>query len=883
MAKTYAGEIAASGAGVAEEEQIHTQNYNVAHFIDESIIAILKGNNIFESVLSVEDVRNKLINIVTNIEFEDLTEKGLDGYWTTAGNKIVIAKNHEKKLFNSQNAKETLVHELLHALTTIEQLYNHENQIYESYCGINRSYYIQEKNRFEEYGRGLNEGITEYLAQKLCLTDGYRYSSGKISFDVSGSYPMEQIMISQLAILYGEDKIIEAYLNNHDIDMPHEEYLEIREYFDFINDTDSHIRNVVKGRSYKDLSQEELEDVTLSRSKIENKFIDSQQFFLENCLINEINNINTLEQAEEIKIKLQRLNKLNITIEGNENANYDKYNFAFIRKYLQIANRDKSYDEQVKFEDVEKYIVGDLSGLVTLNNKLLKTADTLNNSDKLLKKIGGFFVEGFQEIIADIKNSKKLSPIIEKIAVTLNQSKKSHESLSYSKQSKFTEIDRESEGKIYIKECGKEIIAGEEIIAYQYLTEEEFLRYQAGDRDVKGEILKGNIDIKRLKKDEEYKKAVGERLLAQDRIEDKLLNYNGYIGYIDENLYKHVNPEVQMRFEEQEKYIKLDLDGFDETMYITEMQNKEAEVSEYILLSKSELKERRIDSHYMPMNLLHGEIDLAKLNKDDRYREFVQSKFLNKERLDKCSMLYDSYVGEITDKWLNFSAKMEHVEEFAIWGANGEEKIESKIKIDNKEKKVNWYLEKGDKTGEKDEFGNELYTYEYISSDEMKKMWADKGYKDSEDREKHILIGSESDIKYLSYEQANSRLVYEGGYIGIDMGLRVEKGNKQCLEVKDAVIWENNGVIYVSKANGKELETKTKIMCNLDLERIGNDPEYEKFVFDNVLTLENINDIFAGNRNNIEISEKDGEFSYIINKKEQEEKEKTYHNKGIDR
>ena len=181
-----------------------------------------------------------------------------------------------------------------------------------------------------ENGQGLNEGLTEYLAQKLCPKSEYVYNRGYVSFNISGVYAMEQVAIKQIAILYGEEKIIDAYLNNHDIDMPQEQYLELRTNFDYINEKESKIRNIYKGRSFEELSDVEQTDVLKATDNIEDIFIQSQQYFLENCLMEEIRTVSNLEQAEVLKEKLKQLNSLRINIRNNEKANYEKYNFAFI-------------------------------------------------------------------------------------------------------------------------------------------------------------------------------------------------------------------------------------------------------------------------------------------------------------------------------------------------------------------------------------------------------------------------------------------------------------------------------------------------------------------------------------------------------------------------
>lgn len=139
-----------------------------------------------------------------------MSHDGCVGYWQSSTGTLAIEETLREQL-DYVYTKETIIHELLHALSTTGQVYNDEIHGWEEWCGILR-YFGPSEN-----GRGLNEGITEYLAQKLCPNINPDNKSirdiGSISANVFGAYRYEQTIVNQIAILYGEDKIIDAYFN----------------------------------------------------------------------------------------------------------------------------------------------------------------------------------------------------------------------------------------------------------------------------------------------------------------------------------------------------------------------------------------------------------------------------------------------------------------------------------------------------------------------------------------------------------------------------------------------------------------------------------------------------------------------------------------------
>ena len=827
----------------------------IQNIIDSTIIDRLYKNNIFEnimlddksfaSIMSINQVRNKLLSIVKNIEYKDLSKKECYGYWEPFNNNLVI---HESLTNDKLQYDQTVIHELLHALTTTETDYSWSKRQYEKYSGM-QCWYLQDGNKtWQEYGRGLNEGTTEWLAERLLSSEEYKYEYLDVSFMHSGSYPFEQVTIKQLALLYGEDKIIDAYLNNHDIEIPEKDFKLFRRVCDHINEQESHISNIRQGRKLDELSNDEQKKINDAQKNIADTFKASQEFFLEKCLTEKINEMSTKEQAFELGEKLRLLNSIEIKVKDNPKANYEEYNFRFIRKYLQIINKDLDQDNKVTFEQMENFLSGN-----------------------------------------DLSIAQSQASFIGKIKSSFLKLKDAVKSYLPKKEAEFIQVGRGQEEKIYLKQCGKEVIGGNNVYNYQYLTEEEYLQYQAGDINVKGEILKGNIDFKKFKKDKEYAKVVSEQLLNQDRIDDKIINYNGYIGYIDNELNKQENPDVQLRLEENEKYIKVKPDGYEQEMYILELPGRDEKeyskvfnqapekdsknkLKQYKLFTKEDVKFCKQFGTAWRGVTIQGNIDLGRISYDNKYKEFLEKQLITKERVEEKCRDFQGYVGEIKDCGYEFEKVNynNYLEQFANRGANGEEKrVGVKYITNNKGereiKEFSWYIQKGEKTGEKDLFGNEIYNYEIINSEEMMKMWQDKSYINSPNREKLVIKSSEQDVQYMSHRKAIVGSIYYDGYVGSDRAL---KNSQKAFVLPEygVVLWEKNGKVYCSldDPDGPEetYSSKKQIFGNIDIERMNNDPEYKKFMEENVLTYDNLKDITLYNKiNKIEIKEVDGNLS----------------------
>lgn len=568
------------------------------------LIDKLKENNVFEQYMSINDIEKKLDSIVKEVIVEDLSAHGTNGEWNF-GNLCLYLD--EKKILENgltKKLKRTISHELLHALTT--RVINAKNVR----CGLYS--YSLNNSKVVYSGRGLNEGTTEYFISKFYpnyYIETYTYSDKVNLLTDITNYSLEQVVVKQIAALYGEDKIIKAYLNNSDIEMPREQYMNIRENMDFITEKRTRNAHILKGREISELSKVEQIKVNMNYDVIEDVFIKNQEYFLEQCLNPEINKINTKQQAEELKSKLKELNSFNINIEGNENANYEKYNFRFIRKYLQIVNKDRSENKKVSFDEVEEY---------------LKSNNSLDvRKESLFNKIVGHFIK-----------------MKEGIKLQLSE-----------KKSVFIPIDRGNEGIIYIRECGSEKIAGKKVAKYQYLTSEEYMEFKNSGRQYTGEILRGNIDLKKVAKDKKYASVLAHKVLSESWIKDKLLNCNGYVGHVSSG-WACIYEEVRKRMQEEYSFVPFKLAGFNKELYIIQEKSIDhCDLTDYTIVNREEVEKYRNGENNLGIKIKEN-IDLYRFTHDNIYRSFVENNLLTKNIVSKKNM----YFG-MCDKGINTNNK----------------------------------------------------------------------------------------------------------------------------------------------------------------------------------------------------------------------------------
>lgn len=780
----------------------------ISIFIEE-----LNKNNIFSNRMSVLDIESKLQNNIKIVK-ADLSGKEELGYWEPQYKTLNISKNLDIK----GRDKRVLIHELIHALTT------NENSVSGLVFGNNYT--------------GITEGITEWLTNKLVPNLKYKYEYGKVSFNSKSiPYSFEEICVEQLAILFGDEMLIDAMLFNDiskivDKVSSRPDFDKYCRIFDEIN-KDSYFRDMVRKTNIKELSFETQEFIENDKNEIAEKFKNAQRIFLGKFLMTEIKTViksQDIAKLEELKEKLKKLNELNINIEGEKDISYEKYNILFVKEYIKIVNKYKKPNEYIKFDDVEKYIKGED------NNKLiLREVSFRSRVKNRLKNIFNINVE----------------------------------------KNKVTQILRGNEESIYLKEVGKESIGGKEISLYEYLTEKQ---YTGKTKVLSKNIIKGNIDFKKLKKDERYRKNVGEKLLRNEAIEEAKLNYDGYIGEINENYEKNIDEEVEKRV--KENIMAISLKNGPDFKYVVKTPYKKQivgngiyEIPCYKYLTKKELDEYRRDLDNIETSnlktiyaedkniLLIDELDMDRLKSDSKYKEFIEKEFLSEYRVEKCKGKYQGYLGGVKaiGKDLSVLSFPQVKEVLSDCGVKGEKKVKTPL--------GNFYIKSLGVDKE-----NNTNMYEIISSDKMCKLRENVG-EHKEDVEPIIVYGDINPIlkdERTSYVNLCNAISKNGGYIGENEELR-EKYSKNTITIEDDFysysIWKQGKSYYIGKdMSGVDvLKRSAKIKGNLDIIKMNEDEKYNKFVRENVLKSNNLSLLSLGKLDEINIKEVDGEFCIEFN------------------
>lgn len=222
-----------------------------------------------------------------------------------------------------------IIHELLHALTRDVQL--SDNNKGEGFTGIHYMEFSEtyrwgkKDTKVYDVGRGLNEGITEWLAgklvgEKMLPKRNNVYNISGIDNIESVSYPLHQTLVKELAVLYGEDTIITAYLTNNvdlikDAIASNSKIEDASQAFDDFSDlADSLVE--IDMALYNNWGRKEF------RKELRKSFTETQEFFVTEFLDKEIEvamESRDLTRIEEVKGKIEKLLSLNISIKGKGN------------------------------------------------------------------------------------------------------------------------------------------------------------------------------------------------------------------------------------------------------------------------------------------------------------------------------------------------------------------------------------------------------------------------------------------------------------------------------------------------------------------------------------------------------------------------------------
>jgi len=399
-----------------------------------------------------------------------------------------------------------------------------------------------------------------------------------------------------------------------------------------------------------------------------------------------------------------------------------------------------------------------------------------------------------------------------------------------------------------------------------------------------GGVLRGDIDFEKLKEDKMYAKAVGEKMLTDERIKNKVMNYSGYVGFI-ENYQKHVHEDVEERLEALEKFIPIKPEGYSEVMYIVQVQNDELDShSNYVLLTRDEVDKYKSEPDKSNIGThIFGEIDISRLEREKNYKAYAEAYFLNKNRIDAKLKEFDGYVGEIIDsskesKFKDFGRNRNTVmgfynyndpdvqEYFAHTGVNGEIKIKSEVAND-------FYVKECGSVGEKDYNGNEIYQYEIIYEDDMKKLRSGASKHYSSEEQRLYITSAKEDLKYLK-NYSISGLIMDGGCVS-ESAYRARCVNRTCsIDLDNSFglkgrFFEQNGhnyfVPYDTSLSDRDFKDRVCLEGDIDIERMNKDERYRRFIEKKVFTVENYKALFIDKKiKGFDISEEDEKLAYKV-------------------
>ena len=152
----------------------------------EYFIEILGDNHVLEKYLSIDEIRKRLNENIKEVTYEEI-EGGITGKYSWYKKTIVIDLNQIDAV---STFKQTIVHELLHALSY--SIYQDNNfrtlklgfGIYQE--NKEEAFYNNDEPRsIREWGESINEGMTELLTEEILGIDTERNIGYEVEKDVT--------------------------------------------------------------------------------------------------------------------------------------------------------------------------------------------------------------------------------------------------------------------------------------------------------------------------------------------------------------------------------------------------------------------------------------------------------------------------------------------------------------------------------------------------------------------------------------------------------------------------------------------------------------------------------------------------------------------------
>ena len=176
----------------------------------ESFLEAIKEDGRVLKYINEENIRNILEEQIGEFDCTDFIEVPS---WAAAydGEEKVLTCRPQYK----DNLK-ILMHEIFHALTNNM----HSSLIFGDQATIGKSglffmYLGTSKNWHDQYevGRGLNEGVTQYLTRHIAGTLEHTSLLKPLGLNIVDdvAYPIEQQIVEELVAMYGEDAVLGSY------------------------------------------------------------------------------------------------------------------------------------------------------------------------------------------------------------------------------------------------------------------------------------------------------------------------------------------------------------------------------------------------------------------------------------------------------------------------------------------------------------------------------------------------------------------------------------------------------------------------------------------------------------------------------------------------
>lgn len=258
-----------------EIEQTIQEAQSVKKEVIDMFIKILQQKNIFEGLMSIEEIRERLEQNIDAVYVSDDSYWGAAGVYEAATKNLYITLNGKnlekvKKMILSGNIEELskfnimglICHEIIHALSSKGAV-----------SGFN-----------DPYDRGLisiNEGLTEILAKEMLP-------------DSAEAYFKEVETTKYLLAILGKEEIIKAYLNadRKSLIRMVEEKGVSAEFWEFIDLADDRARNfrsgIMKSKETDSLINSKIVDLINSIGSIDISKFEEQNITIPNGINSEI-------------------------------------------------------------------------------------------------------------------------------------------------------------------------------------------------------------------------------------------------------------------------------------------------------------------------------------------------------------------------------------------------------------------------------------------------------------------------------------------------------------------------------------------------------------------------------------------------------------------